>query len=89
MKKFFTLIAAVAMAASMNAQTEWNFSNWDAKTYSETFTKDGLTLNINKNSKGEDAPMTIDGKLMVIRRLLTMLSILSVLSCLVLVLFLI
>ena len=61
MKKFFTLIAAVAMAASMNAQTEWNFSNWDAKTYSETFTKDGLTLNINKNSKGEDAPMTIDG----------------------------
>lgn len=47
MKKFFTLIAAVAMAASMNAQTEWNFSNWDAKTYSETFTKDGLTLNIN------------------------------------------
>ena len=61
MKKFFTLIAAVAIAASMNAQTEWNFSNWDAKTYSETFTKDGLTLNINKNSKGEDAPMTIDG----------------------------
>lgn len=61
MKKFFTLIAAVTMAASMNAQSEWNFSNWDAKTYSETFTKDGLTLNINKNSKGEDAPMTIDG----------------------------
>lgn len=60
MKKFFTLIAAVAMAASMNAQSEWNFSNWEAKTYSETFTKDGLTLNINKNSKGEDAPMTID-----------------------------
>ena len=27
MKKFFTLIAAVAMAASVNAQTqEWNFS---------------------------------------------------------------
>ena len=60
MKKFFTLIAAVAMAASMNAQSEWNFSNWDAKKYSETFTKDGLTLNINKNSKGDDAPMTID-----------------------------
>ena len=60
MKKFFTLIAVVAMAASMNAQSEWNFSNWDAKKYSETFTKDGLTLNINKNSKGEDAPMTID-----------------------------
>lgn len=62
MKKFFTLIAAVALAASVNAQTEteWNFSNWDAKTYSETFTKDGLTLNINKDGKGEDAPMTID-----------------------------
>ena len=56
MKKFFTLIAAVALAASVNAQTEWNFSNWDAKKYSETFTKDGLTLNIN----GTDA-MTIDG----------------------------
>lgn len=63
MKKFFTLIAAVALAASVNAQTEteWNFSNWDAKTYSETFTKDGLTLNINKDGKGVDAPMTIDG----------------------------
>lgn len=62
MKKFFTLIAAVALAASVNAQTEteWNFSNWDAKTYSETFTKDGLTLNINKDGKGVDAPMTID-----------------------------
>ena len=57
MKKFFTLIAAVALAASVNAQTEWNFSNWDAKKYSETFTKDGLTLNI----IGEDASMTIDG----------------------------
>lgn len=57
MKKFFTLIAAVALAASVNAQTEWNFSNWDAKTYSETFTKDGLTLNI----IGADASMTIDG----------------------------
>lgn len=60
MKKFFTLIAAVALAASVNAQTDWNFSNWDAKKYSETFTKDGLTLNINKDGKGEDAPMTID-----------------------------
>ena len=56
MKKFFTLIAAVALAASVNAQTEWNFSNWDAKTYSETFTKDGLTLNI----IGSNASMTID-----------------------------
>ena len=46
MKKFFTLIATVAIAASMNAQTEWNFSNWDANTYNETFTKDGLTLSI-------------------------------------------
>lgn len=57
MKKFFTFIAAVALAASVNAQTEWNFSNWDAKTYSETLTKDGLTLNI----IGADASMTIDG----------------------------
>ena len=33
MKKFFTLIAAVAMAASVNAQTqEWNFSSWTGLT---------------------------------------------------------
>lgn len=45
MKKFFTLIAAVAMAASVNAQTvEWNFSNWETAKFTETMKKDGLTL---------------------------------------------
>ena len=63
MKKFFTLIAAVAMAASVNAQTnvtEWNFSNWDAKEYLETFTKDGLTLVVGSNSNGKVSGFTID-----------------------------
>ena len=69
MKKFFTLIAAVAMAASVNAQTqEWNFSNWDLSTYGSISTdvsKDGLTVyanadankavSLDKNSK------TVDG----------------------------
>ena len=53
MKKFFTLIAAVAMAASVNAQTqEWNFSDWDLNTYSSISTdvsKDGLTVYANAN----------------------------------------
>ena len=62
MKKFFTLIAAVAMAASVNAQTttEWNFSNWEANTISETTTKDGLTLYVGKDSKGNACNITID-----------------------------
>ncbi len=61
MKKFFTLIAAVAMAASMNAQTtEWNFSNWEAKSYDETFAKDGLTLSVGSDSKGKLANFVID-----------------------------
>ena len=53
MKKFFTLIAAVAMAASVNAQTQqWNFSDWDLNTYSSISTdvsKDGLTVYANAN----------------------------------------
>lgn len=52
MKKFFTLIAAVAMAASVNAQTqEWNFSKWNAATFNETTTQDGLTVYAGKDSK--------------------------------------
>lgn len=63
MKKFFTLIAAVAMAASVNAQTtstEWNFSNWEAKEYTETLTKDGLTLVVGSDSKGKLCSFTVD-----------------------------
>ncbi len=45
MKKFFTLIAAVAMAASVNAQTqEWNFSNWETGEINSVVEKDGLTV---------------------------------------------
>ena len=57
MKKFFTLIAAVAMAASVNAQsTEWNFSGWEDATFSENTTIDGLTIYAN-----DDKPVSIDG----------------------------
>lgn len=61
MKKFFTLIAAVAMAASMNAQTqEWNFSDWTATTLSTTTTQSGLTVYIGKDSKGKACNVVID-----------------------------
>lgn len=61
MKKFFTLIAAVAMAASVNAQTqEWNFSDWDLTTYGSISTdvsKDGLTVYANAN---DNKAVTLD-----------------------------
>lgn len=44
MKKFFTLIAAAMMAVGVNAQKEWNFSNWELKTFTATETIDGLTV---------------------------------------------
>lgn len=44
MKKIFTLVAAAMMAVCANAQTtEWNFSEWEAKEFKQTETKDGLT----------------------------------------------
>ena len=61
MKKFFTLIAAVAMAARVNAQTqEWNFSKWNAATFNETTTQDGLTVYAGKDSKGNPCAVTVD-----------------------------
>lgn len=61
MKKFFTLIAAVAMAASVSAQTqEWNFSDWTATTLSTTTTQSGLTVYIGKDSKGKACNVVID-----------------------------
>lgn len=46
MKKLFALlvIALSAIGASGQGVQEWNFSTWDAGDYTETFTKDGLTL---------------------------------------------
>lgn len=46
MKKIFTLIAVALLggAVSVNAQKEWNFSNWTAATFSATTTLDGLTV---------------------------------------------
>ena len=44
MKKFFTLIAAVAMAASMNAQTLSFDTNYAAGSVPATFSADGLVL---------------------------------------------
>ena len=67
MKKFFTLIAAVAMAASVNAQTqEWNFSDWDLTTYGSISTdvsKDGLTIyaNADKAVVLDANSKTVDG----------------------------
>lgn len=65
MKKLFVLlvIALSAIGASGQGVQEWNFSTWDARDYTETFTKDGLTLYatsdrkmaVDKNSK------TVDG----------------------------
>ena len=62
MKKLFTFIAAALMAIGVNAQT-WNFSTWEAKTFSETTTISGLTIaatsdysvSIDENAK------TVDG----------------------------
>ena len=56
MKKFFTLIAAAMMVAGANAQKEWNFSNWEQKTFTATETIDGLTV-----SASAEASVVIDG----------------------------
>ena len=58
MKKFFTLIAAVAMAASVNAQTtstEWNFSDWTIESITANKTVNGLTVYANS-----DKPVAVD-----------------------------
>ena len=47
MKKLFTMVAMAFMAVCVNAQSTdktWNFADWEAKTYTENFTKDGLTI---------------------------------------------
>lgn len=44
MKKFFTLMTAAMMATSIYAQKEWNFSEWEAKTFNAAETIDGLTV---------------------------------------------
>jgi GNAT superfamily N-acetyltransferase len=46
MKKFFTLIAAVAMAASVNAQTLSFDTDYAAGYVPTTFTADGLVLKV-------------------------------------------
>ena len=56
MKKIFTLIAFALLAGGVSAQTSWNFSDWEAKDYSETVTIDGLTV-----TATADAKVTIDG----------------------------
>ena len=47
MKKLFTLVAMAFMAVCVNAQSTdktWNFSEWDNQTFTDKFTKDGLTV---------------------------------------------
>ena len=46
MKKFFTLIAAVAMAASMNAQTLSFDTNYDKGQVPATISANGLVLTV-------------------------------------------
>lgn len=46
MKKFFTLIAAVAMAASMNAQTLSFDTEYAAGSVPATFSTKGLVLTV-------------------------------------------
>ena len=58
MKKLFVLlvIALSAIGASGQGVQEWNFSDWEAKTHTENFTKDGLTLYATPEKY-----MTVDG----------------------------
>lgn len=63
MKKFFTLIAAVAMAASANADTkilEWNISEWDQQTISKTTSTDNMTLYVGTDSEGKECNFVVD-----------------------------
>ena len=65
MKKLFALmvIALSAIGASGQGVQEWNFSTWDAGDYTETFTKDGLTLYATSDKKMvvEENGKTVDG----------------------------
>lgn len=58
MKKLFALlvIALSAIGASGQGVQEWNFSDWEAKTHTGNFTKDGLTLYATPEKY-----MTVDG----------------------------
>ena len=65
MKKLFALlvIALCAIGASGQGVQEWNFSTWDVGDYTETFTKDGLTLYATSDKKMvvEENGKTVDG----------------------------
>lgn len=65
MKKLFALlvVALSAIGASGQGVQEWNFSDWEAKTYTENFTKDGLTLyaTTKKDIKVDGSKKTVDG----------------------------
>ncbi len=64
MKKFFTLIAAVAMAASAYADTkimQWNISEWDQQTFTETTTTGEITLYVGKDEEGKACTFVVDG----------------------------
>ena len=60
MKKFFTLIAAAMMVVGANAQKEWNFSNWEQKTFTATETIEGLTVYSGTDATGKAATVSID-----------------------------
>lgn len=49
------------MAVCANAQTtEWNFSEWEAKEFKQTETKDGLTVYSGTDASGKAATVIID-----------------------------
>lgn len=50
MKKIFTLIATALMTLGVNAQS-WNFSDWEAKEYTEPAEVNGLKINAASNKK--------------------------------------
>ena len=58
MKKLFVLLVIALSAIGANGQgvQEWNFSDWEAKTHTGNFTKDGLTLYATPEKY-----MTVDG----------------------------
>ncbi len=59
MKKIFTLVAAAMMAVGVNAQKEWNFSNWTAAGYTATTTIDGLTVYAAENPNDASKPYNV------------------------------
>lgn len=55
MKRIFASVSVALIALCVNAQSSWNFSDWDVQTLSSSVTKDGLTV-----AATSTCPVTID-----------------------------